>query len=63
MVPGRSCPRAILPQPICPICILLLGALLPNTDEGTNVGMVIAPAVVAAAFFKNTRLFMASGFN
>jgi hypothetical protein len=50
--------RPILPQPICAILILLLGADLPKTDEGTMVGMNIAPAAVVIVCCKNLRRFI-----
>src|ERR1700723_280161 len=45
-MPGRSCTREIRPTPIAPTLIRLLGAICPNTEEGTIVGN---PALAAAA--------------
>src|SRR5690606_24793610 len=50
MVSGISCTRAIRPQPICPILILLLGAFLPNTLAGTILGMPAYIPDAAGAF-------------
>src|SRR5690606_40436616 len=48
-VSGRSCPLAILPKPICPILILLLGASFPNTEAGTMVGKPVIAREAATA--------------
>ena len=50
---------AMRPHPICAIFILLLGALFPNTVDGTMVGKLlssIVPAVAVADFFKKLLL-------
>jgi len=36
----------------------LLGAFFPKTEEGTMVGITIAPAAVAAVFFRKFLLFI-----
>ena len=46
---------AILPKPICPIFILLLGAFFPKTEEGTIDGKIIDPVTQAELLLRNSR--------
>src|SRR5690606_38857986 len=54
-----SWPRAMRPQPICPIAKRLLGAFLPNTLEGTMSGNANAVVVAATALPKSRRVMAA----
>jgi len=56
---GRSCDLAIRPKPIWPIWILLLGAVLPSTWEGTMVGNAMAPAAKPEVLLRNFLLCIA----
>jgi hypothetical protein len=52
---------AILPNPICATLILLLGALAPNTEEGTIVGTINPPAIAAEELFRKFLLSILFG--
>ena len=58
MVSATSCDWAILPNPICPILILLLGAFFPNTEDGTIVGKTAVPTAVAVAYLRKFLRFI-----
>src|SRR5262245_13684911 len=48
-IPGRSCPREILPTPIAPMLMRLLGDAAPRTEAGTIDGKRLPAATDAAA--------------